>query len=58
MVRSLKGNNDTVQIAAPSGAAAFNVHGSTIHNLLGVKVTYPEKGIQENTKSRLLEQLE
>ena len=58
MVRSLTGSNDTVQIAAPSGAAAFNVQGSTIHNLLGVRVTNPEKGVTENTKSRLLEQLE
>jgi hypothetical protein len=58
MVRSLTGSNDTVQIAAPSGAAAFNVQGSTIHNLLGVRVTNPEKGLMEITKSRLLEQLE
>ena len=58
MVRRLTGSNDTVQIAAPSGAAAFNVQGSTIHNLLGVRVSNPEKGIQEKTKSRLLEQLE
>ena len=58
MVRRLTGSNDTVQIAAPSGAAAFNVQGSTIHNLLGVRVTNPEKDLTENTKSRLLEQLE
>jgi len=58
MVRSLTGSNDTVQIAAPSGAAAFNVQGSTIHNLLGVRVTNPEKCLTENTKSRLLEQLQ
>ena len=58
MVRSLTGSNDTVQIAATSGAAAFNVQGSTIHNLLGVRVTNPEKGLTEITKSRLLEQLE
>ena len=58
MVRKLTGSNDTVQIAAPSGAAAFNVQGSTIHNLLGVRVTNPEKGLTDNTKSRLLEQLQ
>ena len=58
MVRTLTGSNDTVQIAAPSGAAAFNVQGSTIHNLLGVRVTNPEKGLTDNTKSRLLEQLQ
>ena len=55
MVRKLAGSNDTVQIAAPSGAAAFNVQGSTIHNLLGVRVTNPEKGVTDNTKARLLD---
>jgi predicted nucleic-acid-binding protein/DNA replication protein DnaC len=58
MVRTLTCSNDTVQIAAPSGAAAFNVQGSTIHNLLGVRVSNPEKGLTEQTKARLLEQLE
>ena len=58
MVRKLTSSNDTVQIAAPTGAAAFNVQGSTIHNLLGVRVTNPEKSLTENTKLRLLEQLE
>ena len=58
MVRSLTSSNDTVQVVAPSGAAAFNVQGSTIHNLLGVRVKYPEKGLTENSKARLLYQLE
>ena len=58
MVRTLTCSNDTVQIAAPSGAAAFNVQGSTIHNLLGVRVSHPEKGLSKPTKARLLEQLE
>ena len=58
MVRKLTSSNDPVQIAAPTGAAAFNVQGSTIHNFLGVRVTYPEKSLAENTKSRLLDQLE
>ena len=57
MVRSLTDSNGTVQVAVPSGGAAFNVQSSTIHNLLGVTVTNPEKGLTENTKSRLLEQL-
>ena len=58
MVRSLTSSNDTVQVAAPSGSAAFNVQGSTIHNLLGVRVSHPEKGLTENNKARLLDQLE
>ena len=58
MVRSLTSSNDTVQVAAPSGSAAFNVQGSTIHNLLGVRVSHPEKGLTENNRARLLDQLE
>ena len=58
MVRSITSSNDTVQVAAPSGSAAFNVQGSTIHNLLGVRVSHPEKGLTENNKARLLDQLE
>ena len=58
MVRTLTCSNDTVQIAAPSGAAAFNIQGTTTHNLLGVRVSHPEKGLTQQTKARLLEQLE
>ena len=50
MVRTLTCSNDTVQIAAPSGAAAFNVQGSTIHNLLGVRINNPEKVSQNQQK--------
>ena len=58
MVRTLTSSNDTIQIAPTSGAPAFNIQCSTIHNLLGVRVTNPEKGLTDSTKSRLLEQLE
>ena len=57
MIRRLTGSNDTFQIAVPSGVAAFNIQGSTIHNLHWVRVTNSEKGIPENTKSSLLEQI-
>ena len=57
IVRKLTSSNDIVQVAAPSGAAAFNVQGSTIHNLLGVRVSHPEKELNEQAKTRLLEQL-
>ena len=43
MIRKLTLCNDTVQVAAPSGAAAFNAQGSTIHRLLSVDVNRPEK---------------
>ena len=55
MVRTLTCNNDTVQIDAPSGAVVFNVQGLTIHNLLGVRVNHPKKGMNEPRKARLLE---
>ena len=58
MVRKLTSCNDTVQIGAPSGAAAFSVQGSTIHSLLGVRVNNPEKPLTASTKARLLDQLE
>ena len=58
MVRKMTNSNDTVQIAAPSGAAAYNVQGSTIHNLLGVRVHKPEKEMTEKTREKLLNQLE
>ncbi len=31
--------NDTVKVGAPSGAAAYNVQGSTLHCLLGINVS-------------------
>jgi hypothetical protein len=34
--------NDTVKVGAPSGAAAYNVQGSTLHRLLGINVSRPE----------------
>ncbi len=35
--------NDTVKVGAPSGAAAYNVQGSTLHRLLGISVSRPEE---------------
>lgn len=58
MVRRLTSCNDTVQVAAPSGAAAFNVQGSTIHRLLSVNVNHPEKELPEKTRERLKNQLQ
>lgn len=58
MVRSMTSSNNTVQIAAPSGAAAFNVQGSTLHNLLSLGVSHPEKPLTEKKKENLKKQLE
>jgi hypothetical protein len=35
--------NDTVKVGAPSGAAAYNVQGSTLHRLLGISVSIHEE---------------
>ena len=49
--------NDSILVGAPTGAAAFNVQGSTLHRLLGINVGQPEdvmsETIKENIKSRL-----
>ena len=58
MVRKLTSFNDTVQVAAPSGAAAFNVQGSTIHRLLGITPNYEHVKLGEAAKERLKLQLE
>ena len=58
LVRTLTSSNNTVQIAAPSGAAAFNVQGSTLHSLLSLGVAHPEKPLTELKKEKLKEQLE
>ncbi len=34
--------SDTIKVGAPSGAAAYNVQGSTLHRLLGINVSRPE----------------
>lgn len=57
MVRQLTGSNNTVQIAAPSGAAAFNVQGSTLHSLLNIGVQNPEEDLSEKRKDKLKAQL-
>ncbi len=46
--------NDTVKVGAPSGAAAYNVQGSTLHRLLGINVSRPE----DNLTGLLLENMQ
>lgn len=58
MVRQMTLSNNTIQIAAPSGAAAFNVQGSTMHSLLNIDVTNPENKLSEKRKEQLTEQLQ
>ncbi len=46
IVRNKTQMNDTVKVGAPSGAAAYNVQGSTLHRLLGISVSRPEEKLQ------------
>ena len=57
MVRQLTGSNNSVQVAAPSGAAAFNVQGSTLHSLLNIGVSNPEDDLSEYKIDKLKKQL-
>ncbi len=43
IVRNMTQMNDTIKVGAPSGAAAYNIHGSTLHRLLGISVSRPEE---------------
>ncbi len=42
IVRNMTQMNDTVKVGASSGAAEYNVQGSTLHPLLGIHVSRPE----------------
>ena len=57
IVRQLTMANDTVQVAAPSGAAAYNVQGSTMHRLLRIDVSSPWNKLGKKNKQHLLDQL-
>jgi len=58
LIRRLTSSNDTIQIAAPSGSAAFNVQGSTLHRLLKIGVKHPEDPLSEKNRELLTKQLE
>jgi hypothetical protein len=51
MVRQMTKSNSTVIVGAPSGSAAFNVQGSTLHHLLGIGVTRPEDNITKKFRT-------
>ena len=44
-------------VGAPSGAAAHNHQGSTLHHLLGIGVSRPEDNITQKVRDKLLVQL-
>ncbi len=45
-------------LEASSGAAAFNVQGSTLHHLLGIGVSRPEDNIKQKVQNKLQCQLQ
>lgn len=57
-VRAMTSSNNTVQVSAPSGAAAYNVQGTTLHRLLSIGVKRPDKDLSGANKERLMKQLE
>ncbi len=57
IVKNMTQLNDSIIVGAPTGAATFDVQGSTLHCLLEINVGQPEdilsKTTKENIKSRL-----
>ena len=57
IVRKLTKTNDTVKVAAPSGNAAWNVQGCTLHSLLNINVRTPWASMGEESEDSLKLQL-
>ncbi len=55
ILRNMTQMNDTVKVGAPSGAAAYNVQGSTLHRLLGISVPRPEEKVTGTALENLQE---
>jgi hypothetical protein len=53
IVQTVTKLNDSILVGAPTGAAAFNVQGSTLHCLLGINVGQPEEVMLETTKENI-----
>ncbi len=57
IVRNMTQMNDTVKVGAPSGAAAYTVQGSTLHRLLGISESRPDKKVTGTALENLQERL-
>ena len=57
IIRKLTDSNSTVQVAAPSGSAAYNVKGCTLHSLLVINVQTPFAKLLDANKEALIEKL-
>lgn len=53
IIRQLTKNNDSIKVAAPTGGAAYNVQGCTIHRLLNVDVDRPWRKLSDDRKRYL-----
>jgi hypothetical protein len=53
IIRNMTRSNATLLVGAPSGTAAFNVQGSTLHHLLGVRVARPEDNISQKVHKKI-----
>ena len=56
-IRKMFNRNDVVLTAAPTGAAAFNIHGRTCHNSFGISPDNPNSDISAAVKARLIQEL-
>jgi hypothetical protein len=57
IIRNMTRSNATLLVGAPSGTAAFNIQGSTLHHLLGIGVARPEDNIAQKVQEKLQSQL-
>jgi hypothetical protein len=57
ILRKMTKRNTTSLVGAPSGAAAYNVWGSTLHHLLGIGVSRPEDNITQKVRDKLLDRI-
>jgi hypothetical protein len=57
-IRQISQDNNSVHVLAPTGAAAFNVGGQTIHRMLSVNVRDPDKMISQQACDNLGQRLQ
>ena len=57
IIREMTDTNNSVLVAAPSGGAAYNVKGCTLHSLLGINVNVPWKSLTEERKTQIRHKL-
>ena len=57
IIRELTNCNSSVKVAAPSGAAAHNVGGCTLHRLLGINVQIPWQSLNKAKREILNDKL-